>query len=163
MAKRCALALPRGHDAGANLGRALGGRAAAQLLVLNGRHFDVDVDAVEQRAGDFGHVALDHGRGAHALARLVVEVAAGAWIHGGGQHEARRKGERHGGAGDGDGVVFERLAHDFEHVARKLRQLVEKEQAVVGQRDFAGARHDAAADQPRVGDGVVRRAERAAA
>ncbi len=71
------------------------------------------------------------------------------------------KAERHGGARDGDGVVFERLAHDFEHVARKLGQLVEKEQAVVRERDFAGTRNDAAADQAGVGDGVVRRTERA--
>jgi hypothetical protein len=37
----------------------------------------VDVDAVEQRAGNLGYVALNHGRGAEALARLVIEVAAG--------------------------------------------------------------------------------------
>jgi hypothetical protein len=96
------LALARGHHAVANLRRALGRRSAAQLLVLHGRNFDMNIDAVEQRAGDFGHVALDHGRRTHALARLVVEVAAGAGIHGGGQHEARRKAERHGGARDGD-------------------------------------------------------------
>ena len=41
----------------------------------------------------------------------------------------------------------------------KFGQLVEEEQAVVRQRDFAGARHDAAADEPGVGDGVMRRAE----
>jgi hypothetical protein len=38
----------------------------------------MDVDAIEQRAGDFADVTLNHGRGAHALARLVVEVAARA-------------------------------------------------------------------------------------
>ena len=119
----------------------------------------MDVDAVEERAGDLGDVALDHGRGAHALARLVVEVAAGAGVHGGGEHEARGKAERHGGAGDGDGVVFERLAHDFEDVAGELGQFVEEEQAVVGEGDFAGTRDDAAADEAGVGDGVVRRAE----
>jgi hypothetical protein len=140
-------------------GGALGCRAAAQLLILNGRNFNVDVDAVEQRAGDFGHVALDHGRSAHALAGFVVEVAAGAGIHGGGKHEARWKTERHGGARDGDGVIFERLAQDFENVARKFGQLVEEKQAVVRERDFAGAGHDAAADEAGVGDGVVRRAE----
>ena len=40
-----------------------------------------------------------------------------------------------------------------------LRQFVEKEHAVVGQRNFAGTRDRAAADQSGVGDGVVRRAE----
>ncbi len=69
------------------------------------------------------------------------------------------KAERHGGARDGDGVIFQGLAQDLEDVAGKLRQLVEKEQAVVGQRDLAGPGDDAAADQPGVGDGVVGRAE----
>ncbi len=85
------LAVAGGHDAGANFGGAFGGGSAAQLLILNGGHLDMDIDAVEERAGDLGDVALDHGRGAHALARFVVEIAAGAGIHGGGEHEARRE------------------------------------------------------------------------
>ena len=87
------LELAGGEDAGADLGGAFGGGVAAELLVLHGGDFDVDVDAVEQRAADFGDVALDHGRGAHALAGLVVEVAAGAGVHGGGEHEAGGEGE----------------------------------------------------------------------
>ena len=46
------LALAGGEHTGANLGGAFGGGAAAQFLVLHGGDFDVDVDAVEQRAGD---------------------------------------------------------------------------------------------------------------
>jgi hypothetical protein len=38
----------------------------------------VNVDAIEKRAGDLGDIALNHGRGTHALAGLVVEEAAGA-------------------------------------------------------------------------------------
>ena len=87
------LELAGGEDAGADLGGAFGGGVAAELLVLDGGDFDVDVDAVEEGAADFGDVALDHGRGAHALAGLVVEVAAGAGVHGGGEHEAGGKGE----------------------------------------------------------------------
>jgi len=63
-------------------------------------------------------------------------------------------------AGNGYGVIFKRLPHHFKHVARKLRQLVEKQQTVVRQRDFAGPWDDAAADQARVGDGVMRRTKR---
>ena len=81
----------------------------------------MDIDAVEQWAGDLGDVALDHGRSAAALAGAVIEVAAGARIHGGGEHEAGGKAERHGGAGDGDGVILKRLAHDLKDVAGKLR------------------------------------------
>jgi len=62
------LALAGGEDALADFGGALGGGHAAQLLILDGGDFDVDVDAVEQGAGDFADVALDHGRGTHAVA-----------------------------------------------------------------------------------------------
>ena len=56
-------------------------------------------------------------------------------------------------------AVFERLAQDFEDVARELGELVEEEHAVVREADLAGARDHAAADEAGVGDGVVRRAE----
>ena len=47
------------------------------------------------------------------------------------------KRQRHGSARDGHGAVFQRLPHHFQHVARELRQLVQKQHAVVGQRDLA--------------------------
>ena len=95
-----------------------------------------------------------------ALARAVVEVSARTRIHGGGQHEARGKSERHGGAGDAYRAIFQRLAHNLEDVAGEFRQLVQKEHAVVSEGNFAGPRNHAAADQAGVGDGVVRRAKR---
>ena len=119
----------------------------------------MDVDAVEEGAADFGDVALDHGWGAHALARLVVEVAAGAGVHGGGEHEAGGEAEGHGGAGDGDHAVLKGLAENFEDVAGELGEFVEEEEAVVGKGDFAGARDHAAADEAGIGDGVVGRTE----
>ena len=55
-----------------------------------------------------------------------------------------------------------RLAEHFENVTRELWKLVEEEHAVVGEAGFTGTRHaSAAADQAGVGDGMVRRAERA--
>ena len=62
-------------------------------------------------------------------------------------------------ARDGDVAVFKGLAQDFEDVAGELGELVEEEDAVVGERDFAGAGNGAAADEAGVGDGVVRGAE----
>ena len=58
-------------------------------------------------------------------------------------------------------AVFEGLAQHFEDVAPELGELVEEEDAVVGQGDLAGPRDCAAAGEAGVGDGVVRRAERA--
>jgi hypothetical protein len=71
------LDLAGGEDAGTDFGGTFGGGVAAELFVLDGGDFDVDVDAVEERAADFADVALDHGRSTHAVAGFVVEVAAG--------------------------------------------------------------------------------------
>jgi hypothetical protein len=120
------LFLAGANDAVANLGggfRLVGG---AHFFVVHGGNVDVDIDAVHERAGDFRDVALDHGSGAVAFATAVVVEAAGAGIHGGGQHEARGEGERHGRAGDADRAVFEGLAQDFEDVAGKFGKLVEE-------------------------------------
>ena len=57
-------------------------------------------------------------------------------------------------------AVFERLAQHFQRPPVEFRQLVEEQHAVVGEADLAGPWHAAAADQGRVGDGVMRRAER---
>jgi hypothetical protein len=50
---------------------------------------------------------------------------------------------------------LQRLAQPFEHVAAELRQLIQEEHAVVRQRPLARQRHLAAADQPRIREGLV--------
>jgi hypothetical protein len=56
-------------------------------------------------------------------------------------------------------VVFERLAHDFKHVAREFGEFIEEEQAVMGERDFTGTWDDASADEASVRDRVMGRAK----
>jgi len=63
------LTIAGGDDTGANRGGIFAGRRSAESLVFYGGDFDVDVDAVEERAGDFCDVALDHGRSAVTFAR----------------------------------------------------------------------------------------------
>ena len=63
------LAIASGDDAGADGGGIFAGRRSAEFFVFYGGNFDVDVDAVEERAGDFCDVALDHGRSAVTFAR----------------------------------------------------------------------------------------------
>ena len=46
--------------------------------------------------------------------------------------------------------VFERLPQDLEHVAAELEHLVEKQHAVVGEADLAGARLRPPTDECRV-------------
>src|ERR1035437_10231596 len=65
-------------------------------------------------------------------------------------------------AGDTERSILQRLAEHFQDVAWEFGELVEEKHAVVRQAGFAGARHaGATADQAGVGDGMVRRAERA--
>ena len=69
---------------------------------------------------------------------------------------------RHGAgrARDGDAAVLERLAHRLEHGGRKLRQLVEKEHAVVGKAHLTRLQRAAAAGHGDVRHRVVRGAKR---
>ena len=64
------------------------------------------------------------------------------------------------GAGDRHLTRLERLAQRIERLGAELGKLVEKENAVVGQRDFAGFDPDAAAGQRGHAGGMMWRAER---
>jgi nickel/cobalt transporter (NicO) family protein len=148
-----------GDDAGAQGG---GGFARFFRLDFGKRErggFDVEVDAVEQRAGDAGAVALNLRRGAAALTFGVSQISAGTGVHRGDEHEGAGKGDFAGGAGDGDFAVLEGLAKDFEGGAVELGEFIHEEDAVVGEGDFAGAGDGAAAEEADIADGVVRGAK----
>ena len=102
------------------------------------------------------HVA----RRAAAAARRMPIPAALAGVHGAHEHEAARIRHGAGRARDGDAAVLERLAHRLEHGGRKLRQLVEKEHAIVRQTHLARLQRAAAAGHGDVRHRVVRRAKR---
>lgn len=123
--------------------RGAGTVLATGLGVVQGGGFagdgEVQVDAVEQRAGELGAVALDLFRGATARVGDVTQVATGAGVHGGDQLEARREAHPVVGPGDDDLSVLQGLAQDFEDLSVELRQLVEEQHALVGQGDFARA------------------------
>ena len=135
------------------------GRSARKIAKRNGRHLDVDVDAVDQRAGDLAHVLFDLGGRAMAVAAGVAAIAAGTGIQRGDQHEVGRKRRAVERAGNGDQAVFEGLTQDFERLPVELGELIEKEDAVVGEGDFAGRRRGTAAHETGVADGVMRGAE----
>src|SRR5208282_4194630 len=66
------LALAGFYDAFTNQVRTFPARVLPQLLVADGGHVDVDIDAIEQGPGNLRDVALDEGRRAGALARGVI-------------------------------------------------------------------------------------------
>ncbi len=90
----------------------------------------------------------------------VAEEPARTRVHRRHQREPCREHGRPRGARDDDRAVLERLAQHFQRAAVELRRFVEEQHAVVREADLARPRHAAAADQGRVRDGVVRRAER---
>ena len=61
----------------------------------------------------------------------MAKEAARAGVHGGDQHKAGGEGQRAGGARNGDKAVFKRLAQDFQRAPRKLREFIQKQNAVV--------------------------------
>ena len=69
------LAGARGQDPLAHLGGCGAGLLPAHLLVSHGRHFDVQVDAIEQRPADFAEVALNDAAGATAFVRRIAKIS----------------------------------------------------------------------------------------
>ena len=122
-----------GLDSCADVGGGFAGGGGAEFLVFDGGDVDVEVDAVEEGAGEAGVVALDLGRGAAAFAGGVGEVAAGAGVERADKEVACGELAGHGGAGDGDDAVFEGLAEGFEGAAGEFGHFVEVEDAVVGE------------------------------
>jgi len=81
-------------------------------------------------------------------------------IHRRDEHERARQRDFAGAARNRHVPVLERLAQDLEGGAFELRQLVEKQHAVMRERDFARTRNRAASEQRDIRYRVVRRAKR---
>ena len=126
------------------------------MLKADRRDVYVDVDSVDERAGDFRQITFDLARRAFASAKIGPVVAAGAGIAGGDQKKSGEIGYGFFCAGHGNGAVFEGLAYHFKDVARKLRELVEEQDSVMGKRQFARSCVCAAAHQSGAACGVVR-------
>ncbi|MCY1286997.1 hypothetical protein D9M70_359800 [compost metagenome] len=144
-----------GHFAGGfDAGRAIeGDRFQGGGLAGYGQ---VQVDTVEQWAGQFGAVALDLLRAAAAASAGVAEISTGAGVHGRDELETGGKAHLVVGAGDDDLAALQRFAQDLQDLAVELGELVEEEHALVSQGDLAGLRSAATANQRRARGTVVR-------
>jgi hypothetical protein len=134
-----------------------------EIVKRHWRHFNVQIDAIEERPGDAAHVLLDRDGGTLALVLRIAEEAAWARIHRGDEDEVGGEGGWVRGAADGDAAFFKWLAERFEAAAIELRKFVEEEDAVVGERDLARLGNRSAADHAGVRDRMVRAAEGAGA
>ena len=113
-----------------------------------------------RRARDSLPIRGEPLRGTTALDGRIAPRTARAHVHRADELEASREESVSSDAGDRDDAVLERLPERLEDGARELRQLVEEEHAVMGERDFAGPRTRAATDDGGRRRAVVRRPER---
>src|SRR5712671_1306930 len=81
VAKTFLLSFPGSHDALANGSGSFLSAFAGDVAVSHGRHFNVQIDAIEQRAGDALTVPLHLDWAAPAFAFQIAEVTAWAGIH----------------------------------------------------------------------------------
>src|SRR5712692_9192486 len=121
----------RPFDALPDLRRAFASACLHELVFAQRGHFDLDIDTIEQRSREPAAVARNLVGRAAALAAEMSQIPARARIHCADQLEARRILGLAGGARAGDAAGFERFAQRFEHPAVELRQLVQKQHAVV--------------------------------
>ena len=110
------------RDALGDFAAAFGGRRQDQIGGGHRRHFDMQVDAVDERARNARLVIGGAARIGSAAAGETgfVRPAAAAGIHRRDQHEARRIGDAVIGAGDRDLAAFERLAQRIEHLRAEI-------------------------------------------
>src|SRR5262245_40837890 len=119
----------------------------------------MQIDAIQQRAGNALSITLHLNRTATAFAFQVAKVATRARIHRGNEHELRGQSDAARSARPRNFSVFELLPHYFQRGSFEFRQLIEEENAVVGQAHFTRAWKRAAAKQTNVADGVMRGSE----
>lgn len=74
-------------DAVADGGGGFVGAGARDVAVFDGGDFDVEIDAIEKRAGDALAITLDLDGATAAFAFQIAEVSAGARVHRGDEHE----------------------------------------------------------------------------
>src|ERR1041384_474850 len=87
IAKTLLLTFTRADDALANRGGSFLSALAGDVAVFDSWHFDVQIDAIEQRTRNTLAISLHLYRAATAFAFQIAKVAARARIHGRDQHE----------------------------------------------------------------------------
>ena len=109
-----------------------------QLGSAGPRQRDDEIEPVQQRPRELVAVAVEALRRAGTAGARVSAAAARTQVHGPDELELGREQAASGDSRDGDDAVLERLSQGLQDEPRELRQLIEKENAVVGERGLAG-------------------------
>ena len=125
----------------------------------NGIHFDLHVDAVQQRPADLAQIALDLRRRAGTGLLFAAVKPAGAGIHARHQHTAAQVSALPADPGNGDEAILQRLAQCFQRRPLKLRKLIQKKNPVMGQGNLSRLYPGPAADHGWHGNIMMGRSE----
>lgn len=104
-------------------------------------------------------VVFDEMSGAGAGVVGIAKEATRTGVHGSNEHEIGGVGDAVAGAADGDGSILKGLTERLEDAGGVFGELVEKEDAAVGERNFTGENFGATADNGDGAGGVMRGAE----
>src|SRR2546423_2885785 len=124
LTKTLLLKLPRTDSALADRIGIFLGAFAGDIAIFDRGHFNVQVDAIEQRTGNALPIPLHLKWAATAFSFEISEIAARTGIHRGNKHELRGKSDAACCTRHSDLRVFERLAHYFQSRSFKFRQLI---------------------------------------
>ena len=124
------------------------------------RHDENEIEPIEESPRELRVVARDSLRRTHAFRTRVAAGAAGTEVHRRNQREPSREHRAAGDPGDADDPILERLTEGLENRAVKLGELVEKQNAAVGEARLAGTRAGASSDDRGRRRAVVRSTER---
>ena len=119
--------------------------ALARTLLMQARkrhrcHFNMQINAIQQRATHLAQITLHHTRSTCAFLFRMIKIAARTGVHGGHQHKARWILNTEFTARNSYVAIFQRLTHNFQHRALEFRQFIQKQNTVVRQRNFTRLR-----------------------
>src|SRR5262245_18431914 len=98
--------------------------------------FDLDINAIENRPGNFPKILLYFFRRTNALPCFVAKISTGTWIHCRHQHKGCWILYGALSAGDCNNIVFQWLTEYFQNIIFKFRKLIEKKNSMMGKRYF---------------------------
>ena len=121
--------------------------------------FTEQIDAIEKRPRQPIPMTGNGRSGTTAVAPAASEPTTAAGVHGGEELKIRRPFPAPSPSNHTDPALLERLTQGIEDAVGEFRQLVEEQDAVMGQRRLTRLHTGAPANEPSSGDTVVRSPE----
>src|SRR5262249_6004893 len=128
----------------ADRGTGLAMRSTGEFRGRGGVNIDRQINPVQSRTADTIVIVFTAAERATALSIRVTQIAAPARIHRGDKLESGGVSYMRRGAGNGGSTGFHRLTKRFQGLSRKFRQLIEKQDASMRERNLTGPRAMAA-------------------